>query len=152
MTSINELMPSKYLKKEDVTPDVLVTISNVVTENIAQDNETPKMKAIIYFHEFTQGLALNQINKESLIITLGTDQFEQWYGKQITLWNDRTVSMNGKLVGGVRIRIPQHAQTIQQGQPVQQGHYGQQDQQAQQEVAVNPSTAQAYDAQGKPLY
>lgn len=110
MTSINELMPSRFLKKEDVIPDVLVTIKQVVQENIAKDNELPDLKAIVYFNEFTQGLLLNQINKETLILVLGTDQVEQWIGKQITLWNDRSVSLHGKLTGGVRIRIPQFNQ------------------------------------------
>ena len=132
MTSINELMPSKFLTKENVTPDVLVTISNVRTEEIT-DNGAQKRKAIIYFNEFSQGLILNQTNKETLILIFGTDQIESWIGKTVTLFNDRSVAMHGQLTGGVRIRIPQ---SVMQNQ----------------ERAVNPSTAQAYDHNGNPIY
>lgn len=138
MTSINELMPSKYLKKENVIPDVLVTISQVITENIAKDNEKPEIKAVVYFNEFTQGLMLNITNKELLILELGTDQIESWTGKQVTLGNDPSVSIGGKLTGGVRIRLSQNNNS---NAP-----------QHQRDTSVNPSTAQAYDAAGKPIY
>jgi len=135
MTSINDLMPSKYLKKENVMPDVMVTISSVGPENIAKDNEKPDLKAIMFFNEFTQGLIINKTNKELLILELGTDQIESWIGKQITLGNDPSVSVGGKLTGGIRVRL---SQTNHQAPP--------------QEHAVNPSTAAAYDANGKPIY
>ncbi len=148
MTSINELMPSRFLKKEDVIPDVLVTVGYVKQENIANNNEPPELKAVVYFHEFTQGLLLNQVNKETLTLVLGTDQIEHWVGKQVTLWNDRSVSMHGKLTGGVRIRIPQFENVPTPNNPPQNN----QPTNNQGDHPVNPSTAQAYDANGNPIY
>lgn len=143
MTSINDLMPSRFLKKENVIPDVQVTIAQVLRENIAKDNDPEDMKAVVYFKEFTQGLLLNIINKETLILIFGTDRIEDWIGKPITLFNDPSVSLNGKLVGGVRIRIPQG--TMNNLYPGAQ-------ETATPDRAVNPSTAQAYDPQGNPIY
>jgi len=142
MTSINELMPSKYLKKENVIPDVLVTISQIITENIAKDNEKPEMKAIVYFKEFNQGLMLNITNKELLILEFGTDQIESWIGKQVTLHNDPSISIAGKLTGGIRIRLTQYQSTTAHMTPTDQ----------REPRTVNPSTAQAYDNNGKPIY
>ena len=46
-------------------------------------------------------------------MALGSPETDDWKGKQITMYNDRTVSFAGKLTGGIRIRpnAPDQAQT-----------------------------------------
>jgi len=54
--NINELTTSKFLKKEDVSPPLIVTISGITQENLAKDNEAPEMKYILQFSPKAYGV------------------------------------------------------------------------------------------------
>jgi hypothetical protein len=107
---INELKESKYLKKEDADPAILVTIRGLEQENVAMENKPPEMKWIMYFNEQTKGLVLNTTNAQLCA--------NDWIGRKIVLYNDPNISYQGKLVGGIRIRSskqsrPAHSQAKQ---------------------------------------
>lgn len=105
--NISDLTVSKYLKKEDVTPPLIVTISGLTHENLAKDGEAPEMKYILQFIENLKPMVLNLTNGKLIAIVTGSEETDEWVGKKITLWNDPTVSFGDKMTGGIRVQLPQ---------------------------------------------
>ena len=105
--NINDLTVSKYLKKEDVMPPVIVTISGLTQENLAKENEAPEFKHILQFSENIKPMVLNITNGKLIAMVLQSDETDNWIGKKITLWNDPTVSFGEKMTGGIRVQMPQ---------------------------------------------
>jgi hypothetical protein len=105
--NINELTVSKFLKKEDVSPPIIVTISGLTRENLAKENEAPEMKYVLQFSEALKPMVLNLTNGKLIAMVTGEEDTDNWVGKQITLWNDPTVSFGEKMTGGIRVQMPQ---------------------------------------------
>jgi len=105
--NISELSVSNYLKKEDVMPPVIVTISSITKENLAKENETPEYKYILNFSEALKPMVLNMTNGKLIAMVTGEQDTDNWIGKKITLWNDPTVTFGEKMTGGIRIQMPQ---------------------------------------------
>jgi ribosomal protein L24E len=103
---IGQMMSSKYVKKDDVDPALLVTFSRFSHENVAQENQPEELKWVAYFEEMDKGLVLNSTNLQLAAQALGSDDTDDWIGHQVVLYNDPNVSFGGKLTGGVRIRAP----------------------------------------------
>lgn len=103
--NINQLSESKYLKKEDVQPPITVTISGLTNENLAQDGQPPENKYILQFKEAVKPLVLNMTNAQLIAHVCGSEETDDWVGKQITLYNDPSVSFAGKLTGGIRVQV-----------------------------------------------
>jgi hypothetical protein len=104
MPNINQMMPSKYLKKEDVPQPALVTIRSFTHDNVAQQGQPEEKKWIMHFNELEQGIVLNSTNLQLAAMALGSEETDEWVGKQVVLFADPNVSFGGKLVGGLRIR------------------------------------------------
>jgi hypothetical protein len=106
MPNINTMMPSKYLKKEDVPQPALVTIRSFTRDNVAQQNEPEERKWIMHFDEFPVGMVLNSTNLQLAAQAMGSDETDDWIGKKIVIYTDPNVSFGGKLIGGLRLRAP----------------------------------------------
>jgi len=101
----SELKQSKYLKKEDCGADgILVTITGLKQENVAMDNKPEDLKWLISFRE-CKPMVLNGTNTALIEKALGTDETDDWIGKQIVLFNDENVSFGGEIVGGIRCDV-----------------------------------------------
>lgn len=108
--NISEMKESKYLKKEDVIPDALVTIDGLHQENMAQEGQPEDMKYTLKLREFPKPMVLNWTNIQLCALATGTEETTEWPGKQIVLYNDPSVSFGGQLTGGIRIRAANQAQ------------------------------------------
>lgn len=106
-----QMIPSKYLKKEDVDPPVLVTIKGIRQNNVALEDQPEELKWTMFFKELEKPIVLNSTNIQLLIKSLNTDETDEWVGKQIVLYNDPNVSFAGKITGGIRIRAPKVTKT-----------------------------------------
>ena len=106
--NLGDLSTSKYLKRSDVGPGVLVTIRRVAVENIAKEGADPEDKAILYFNELEKPMVLNSTNGHIIASINGqeADIENTWVGTQIVLYDNPNVSFGGKLVGGLRVRKP----------------------------------------------
>ena len=104
MPNVNDLKTSKFLKKEDVDPPVLVTIKSYDEMNVAMENQAPEMKWCLNFHELEKPLVLNQTNGQLISVVTGSGEFEDWLDKKIVLYDDKTVMFAGKVTGGIRVR------------------------------------------------
>lgn len=104
MPNINQMMPSKYLKKEDFPAPALVTIRTFTQDNVAQQGQPEEKKWVMHFNEFENGMVMNSTNLQLAAAALGSEDTDDWIGKQVVVYNDPNVSFGGKLMGGIRIR------------------------------------------------
>jgi hypothetical protein len=118
MPNINDLKQSKFLKKEDVTPPILVTIRGFDQMNVSGEGAPPEEKWVLHFNETEKPLVLNPTNGQLIARITGSEDFEGWIGKRIVLFNDPNVSYAGKLTGGVRARAPKQAAVAPKPVPV----------------------------------
>ena len=102
------MIPSKFLKKEDVDPPKLVTIMSLKQANVAMDDQQEDMKWTVRFKELDRPMVLNSTNIQLIVKATGTDETDEWIGKQIVIFNDPNVSFGGKITGGIRIRAPKN--------------------------------------------
>jgi hypothetical protein len=101
----SEMRESKFLKQGDVGKGVLWTVHGVEKVNVAKEGVEPDYKWAVNFHESDKPLVLNSINIQLLEKMLGDDT-DRWEGKKVVLYVDPTVSFQGKVVGGIRVRAP----------------------------------------------
>jgi len=105
MPNVNDLKNSQFLTKEDVEPPVVVTIKGYKEQNVEMEGEPERKKWTLLFHELEKPLVLNMTNGQRIEVITGSAEFDDWIGKKITLYNDKTVSFGGKLTGGIRVYV-----------------------------------------------
>jgi len=107
---IGEMKESNYIKKEDVGVNGKnLTVRELKHENVAGDNHPPEHKWVLYFNEAKKGLVLNQTNIALIAHVVGSEETNDWTGKQIQLFEDPTVGYAGKITGGIRVRHPSNS-------------------------------------------
>ena len=106
MPNISVLKSSKFLKKEDCDPPVLVTIKDCTELNVAQEGAPEEFKWCLHFEETDKPMVLNSTNGQLIAKFIGKDNTEEWVGHKIVLYHDPNVSFGGKLIGGIRARAP----------------------------------------------
>ena len=111
MANIATMVSSKYLKSADVPDPVIVTIVGVKQVNMAKEDEAPEFKWAIKFQEFDQPMVLNSTNLHIAAKVLGSNETDDWKGKEIILYTDPNVSFGGQVVGGLRFRGQEKAPT-----------------------------------------
>ena len=105
MPKISEMLPSKYLKKEDVAAPLLLTIHTVTQENVGMGEEM-ESKWILHFAEDIKPMVLNSTNMRLIEMATGSDDTDDWSGRKIVAYSDPNISFAGKIVGGIRLRAP----------------------------------------------
>lgn len=102
MPLMSEMLPSRFLKKEDVPTPALVTIQDLTNE--VMDKDSGETKWAMSFAEFDKPLAMNSTNLQACASICNSQDSDDWLGKQVVVYHDPNVSFGGKLVGGIRIR------------------------------------------------
>lgn len=108
MPNINDLKQSKFLTKADVDPPVLVTIRGWEQVNVAMEGAPPDLKYALHFNELDKPMVLNSTNGQIIAAVTGSQEFDDWTGRKIVLYNDPNISFAGKLTGGIRCRAPKN--------------------------------------------
>jgi hypothetical protein len=103
---IGEMIESKYLKQSDVEEETEVTIAKVGQINVAREDQEPEMKWAVRFTELKKPMVLNSTNIQLLAKACGSEDTEDWLGKKVVIYSDPNVSFGGKLVGGLRVKLP----------------------------------------------
>ena len=107
MAKLNDIKDSNYLTKEDCEPAIKVTVTHCDEEDVSMANQPARMKYVVYFKEQAKGMVLNLTNFQRIASLSGRQDTDDWEGVQVTLFNDPTVDFGGKLVGGIRVWVPQ---------------------------------------------
>jgi len=66
--------PSKYLKAADFPEPIVVTISHVIHDAMADGERKP----VVFFHGFDKGCVVNATNADTLYALARTDDDEDW--------------------------------------------------------------------------
>lgn len=117
MPNVNDLKKSRFLAIKDVEPPVTVTITKYEKINVALETQEPDERWCLYFRELAKPLALNVTNGMLLKAITGSDDFDNWIGKKVVLFNDESVMFAGEFTGGIRIRAIQTTATGGQSNP-----------------------------------
>jgi hypothetical protein len=104
MPSIHELLPSKYIKKDDIGAGALCTIRGISRENVGTE-DAPQEKVTIELDEFDKKFVANVTNVYAIAAVYGED-YAEWVGKKIVLFYDPSIQFKGKVTGGIRVRAP----------------------------------------------
>jgi hypothetical protein len=96
-------IPGAYLKKEDLPKgeDLILTIAGGQMEEIGQEKDS---LPVLSFEETEQKLVLNKTNIALIFAAHNATDTDELMGKKIALFNDKSVSFGGKVVGGIRVR------------------------------------------------
>ena len=100
--NISKMKQSRYIKIDDVDPEVLVTIQSCVLATI--DEESGEQKYVLHVREFDKPMVLNWTNIQLLAKATGCSDSDEWSDKQVILYHDETVQFKGTVTGGVRVR------------------------------------------------
>ena len=93
-----------YLQKEEIPDSGAVARVRAAKEETLEENERSKL--ILYFEGLDKGLVCNVTNINVLIDVLGSDETDDWIGREVELYVDHGVMFGGKRVGGIRVRAP----------------------------------------------
>jgi len=113
----SEFDKSKYLRAEDLKADKKLRIEKVTVEVIGNGADK-EQKLTVWFTNDPRGLVLNKTNNRVLRGAFG-DDVSGWKGKIVVVF-PTTVEFRGKMVPGLRVRIPapkQAATSTGNGQP-----------------------------------
>lgn len=108
MPTIHDLKTSKFLTKADVLKPILVTIAGYQQVNVAMEGAAPEEKYALTFNETEKPMVLNSTNGQLIARITGSEDFDDWIGRKIVLYNDPNISFGGKLTGGIRVREPRN--------------------------------------------
>lgn len=116
---LKDLYPSRYLKADDITEtaegELRALIRGMKLEEM-QDNDGGKEdKPVLYFIRVEKGLVMNKTNAETIAGAYG-DETDVWTGKEVLLVVESVRSF-GKMVPGIRIRIPRKPTSAPQPAP-----------------------------------
>ena len=85
--------------------DLVVTIKDTFVEEVFEPHSnTTTNERVILFEEIPQKLICNTTNAKRIEKLLGSPFVEDWVGKKIALYFDKTVKFGGQTVGGIRVR------------------------------------------------
>jgi len=96
---------SQYLKAADVTSPQAVTIAGaeVVAFKDQESGETRESLALS-FEELEQRVVTSKTSLQQLVALLGSNETDEWIGKRVTLFNDKSVMYRGRPIGGLRFK------------------------------------------------
>jgi hypothetical protein len=106
MKSYKAYRDSHFLRKEDVNPPQVWTITDVKEQKVTSPGKAPKEKLVLFFNGTRKGLVLNMSQGDVLAELTNSDDPEEWIGQTVELYVDDSVAYAGKKVGGVRLREP----------------------------------------------
>ena len=110
MPKVGQMIESKYLKQSDIDGEIIVTIAKIGKGNVAPDDKAEEMKWMVRFKEFPKPMVLNSTNIRMLAKICGSEDSDDWIGKEVVLWVDENVTFGGEVVGGLRVKSSVPAQ------------------------------------------
>jgi hypothetical protein len=97
--NIKDRFSDNYLRADDITKPVILTITSVDEVTIGDDD-----RVVLEFEDYVKVLPLNKTNALNLADLFGDDT-DDWIGHTIELYRDN-VMFQGKRTAAVRVRAP----------------------------------------------
>jgi len=109
MVNVNEAFPSNWVSAHDLKgKDVTLIICKSNVQDLGKPGEQDR-KLCIWFNGTEKGMALNVINRNTIIDLYGPET-DNWHGESITLYPTQT-EWKSKMVDCIRIRTETPAKT-----------------------------------------
>ena len=105
-------LTGQFLKQSDFDTDPAITFRIARVEKMhfeAKNGRPAEDKWVVHF-DTDRCLGLNKTNLSLLAKWFGKKP-SAWTGKPVTVYKDESISFGGRLVGGLRVRKPQPADT-----------------------------------------
>jgi hypothetical protein len=99
------MFPSKYLAKEDAPSPIQAVISEVKMAELEFDGEIQSRVLCTFTDHRLKPMILNRTVVAVLSAAYGDDTLH-WGGQPVIIYSDPTVMYMGKMVGGLRLRVP----------------------------------------------
>lgn len=104
MPKLGKLFPSNYINASDFENGEYVSkIKGVEIRTLGQGSDA-QQKPVILFAGTDKGLVLNKTNGRMIAVLLGSDDTDDWIGKEVGLGTVWTQNMQGDPVKGVRVK------------------------------------------------
>ena len=103
----NDFLGGNYLKKEDIDGAMTVTLTDVWSEAVLNAG---RKKLVVSFRELEKPLILNKTNIKRFARIFGTGDTKAWRGP-VTIYVEPGVEYAGRVVGGLRVRPVDKAQS-----------------------------------------
>jgi hypothetical protein len=104
MNVVQATRKSRFLTKDEVGDGLTVRIDEVLKQNVAPNGSKPEERCVLYFEDSIKPLVLNSTNAKTVADLLGTEEADDWRGKEIELYHDPKIEFAGKRIGGIRVR------------------------------------------------
>jgi hypothetical protein len=101
MMKLNQMLKSKYLRKDDIEDDTPATIKKLSLEDMPGDSGDQRW--VLSLRGLDKGMVLNATTLRMLAKAFG-DESDDWIGKRVCIYVDPNVSFKGQVVGGLRLR------------------------------------------------
>ena len=105
--SMNAVLPSKWLKAEDITQPTIVTMKTVTMEEVGQGDHKP----VLWLEGYEKGVVLNKTNAGNISGLYG-DNSDGWVGRQMEM-TTTYVDFQGQSKLAIRL-YPPRQQSAQQ--------------------------------------
>jgi hypothetical protein len=102
---ISQMYPRRYATGEDFQDKAYtMTIAKITKEKMHPQPGAPEIeKWVIYFQEAKKGVILGRTLAFQIAELLGTEETDEWFGKQVTLY-PQPMLVAGKRVIAIRAR------------------------------------------------
>ena len=107
MPDIAQMKNNKFLSQGDLLAGpILAIMDHVSQENVAKQGAEEELKWCLHMRNVEKPMVLNSTNLQLIAQITGQTNTDNWPGKQIVIYNDPTISMGGRITGGLRVRAP----------------------------------------------
>ena len=122
--TIHSLKNSRYLTQHDVDTPQVVTVREVIEEEIVNPGTgIASDKNVIYFDGLDKGDVLGWEKGQLIAQILGSESFDDWPGCKVVIFRDPSIRMGSEIKGGIRYRAPKRraaAKPVPQPEPIEE--------------------------------
>jgi len=83
--TVSEMFPRKWLRADDLTKPVRVTIESVEVQTVRQRDGSDKLAPIVAFKGCYKRLIANRTQCHSIMDVVGSERFSDWPGHTVIL-------------------------------------------------------------------
>jgi len=96
----------RFLKKEDCEPPITLTNAGVIEKNCARNGDEPDLQWCLSFERHKGVVPLRPTVRKMVARLLGSNETDDWIGKDLEWYVDPNVEVRGERKGGIRPRLP----------------------------------------------
>jgi len=104
--NISEMGDWRFLKREECEPPIRLTNSGLIEKDTARNGEGPDLQWCLTFEHHKGIVPLRPAVRKLVAKLLGSNETDDWIGKELEWYVDPNVTVRGERKGGIRPRLP----------------------------------------------